>query len=235
VIFRRLLGPDDPYWRPLMDLYARTFEVRQRETETGVLLNLTTPERPKPGGHLVLSAADPPSGVVGGAIFSYLPTVHCGYASYVFVDERRRSGGIGSAILREMERVLRVEAEAQGTAGVRGLFAEVQRERADDAATYTRFRFWRRNGILPLAVDWHYPPLQEGFAAVPSYLAFGSYCARSVTWYPAELEDVATAIFAATYAYLPAARQTLALILERLRSLTPDRPVPATPWPERHD
>lgn len=207
--------------------------MRQRETETGILLNLTTPERPKARGHIVLSAEESPGDLVGGAMFSYLPTVDCGYASYVFVDEERRSRSIGSAILRETERTLRSEAEGYGRPPPRGLFAEVQRERPDDAATYPRFRFWRRNGILPLAVDWHYPPLQEGVPPVPSYLAFGSYGAQRVTWYPAELERVATTIFEATYDYLPTARQMLKLIVERLREFPPDRPIPYLNWPER--
>jgi GNAT superfamily N-acetyltransferase len=232
VTFHLLIGPKAPGWRRLMALYARTFDARQRETESGILANLTTPERPKQGGHLVLAASDAGDSVIGGAIFSYLPSVDSGYASYVFVDDHLRGRGLGSRLLNEMERALNDQAAACGRRPVHGLFAEVQRATPGDAAAYTRFRFWRRNGVFPLGVDWHYPSLQHSLPAVPTHLAFGSTTLAARPWYPAELADAAKAIFSATYDYLPRASQTLALILEGLRSSTPDQPVPYVAWPQ---
>lgn len=235
MIVRRLLGPPHAGWRPLMQLYARTFDTRQRETEADLVTNLTTPERPTAGGHIVLSAEEPRDRVVGGAIFSYLPAVDSGYASYVFVDESRRGAGVGSRLLREIVQTLRAEAGSHGRPAPRGLFAEVQRADPADAAADTRFRFWRRNGLRPLAIDWHYPPLQDGVPAVASYLAFGSYAPEPVAWYPAGLEQVTAAIFDATYDYLPGARATRARIVAGLRSRPADQPVPYLAWPERHE
>jgi GNAT superfamily N-acetyltransferase len=207
VTFERLLDPDDTAWRALMNVYAASFDEAQRETEAGFLSNLTTPRTPRDGGHVVL------------------PAIDCGYASYVFVTRGSRRHGIGTRLLVEMRRHLHDEAAQRHRPAPLGVFTEIQRERQVDAGRPGMLRFWARNGVRPLAVDWEYPPLHDGEPAVPTCLAFGAYGEPATPWYPRDLERVATAIFEATYGYLPRASATLRSIVDGLRRVPPDRPV----------
>ena len=78
-----------------------------------------------------------------------------------------------------------------------------------------------------------------GSGRLPIDLAFGSYGTTCRVWYPVELENVARAIFEATYSYLPAASLTLGSILNDLRQMPLDEPVRfIKPWetvPSRDD
>jgi GNAT superfamily N-acetyltransferase len=212
-------------WRPLIDLYVSVFEEGQRETEPAILRNLVTSQNPREGGHLIIAALDEGGRCVGGNIFSYLPAIHCGYVSYIFVRPGLRNRGMGTGLLEEMRRCLASEATRLGHSPVLGLFAEIERGDHPGEALQRRFRFWARAGVLPLDVDWQYPPLHQGEPPVPTYFAFGPYRGKRRAWYPGHLEDVARAIFDATYSYLPAAAQTLTAILDGLHRLPPDRPV----------
>lgn len=219
--FQRLVDPATDQWRSLMALYVRTFEPAQRETEDGIVRNLCTPRNDRAGGHVVISALNADGPCVGGIIFSALSLIECGYVSYVFVDERSRRTGLGSRLLAEMRAYLQQEA---GAGSVRGVFAEIETP-GSNVVSQLRLRFWERNGVRPLAVEWHYPSLQMDLAAVPSVLAFGSYRSAGEVWYPRQLEEVARAIFDATYSYLPSAPVTLGLILDGVRKLPRDLPV----------
>ena len=223
--FERLLDPDDAAWRALMNVYAASFDEAQRETEAGLLSNLTTPRTPREGGHVVIAAIAPAAACLGGIIFSYLPAIDCGYASYVFVTRGSRRHGIGTRLLAEMRRHLHDEAAQRHRPAPLGVFTEIQRERQVGARRPGTLRFWARNGVRPLAVDWEYPPLHDGDPTVPTCLAFGAYGEPATPWYPRDLERVATAIFEATYGYLPRASATLRSIVDDLRRLPPDRPV----------
>lgn len=223
--FTRLLEPQDAAWRALMDVYITSFEDDQRETEAGLLSNLTTPQNPTEGGHVVIAATVDRGPCVGGVIFSYLSAIDCGYASYLFVAEEWRRRAIGTGLLNEMRARLQAEAMQRGRSPVRGVFTEIQRERHADTVAHARLRFWARNRILPLAVAWEYPPLHEDGSPAPTYLAFGPYGPGPATWRPDDLERVANAIFEATYSYLPSAPATLASIVETLRRLPRGLPV----------
>ena len=235
--FRRVRDSSDPMWRPVIDLYTRVFEEGQRETERAILHNLVTSEHPREGGHVVIAALGSQGACVGANIFSYLPAIACGYVSYLFVRPESRRRGIGQALLEDMRRRLVSEAARAGHGQVRGVFAEIQRHDGGDSVGRNRFHFWESVGVLPLAVEWHYPPLHRGEPPAPMHLAFGSYPGKRVVWYPRELENVARAIFDATYSYLPASANTLITIIETLRRLPQDVPVPyIRPWtttPER--
>jgi GNAT superfamily N-acetyltransferase len=225
ITFKRLFDPRREEWRALMGVYAASFEEAQRETEDGLITNLTSPRRPKKGGHIVISAISVDEPCVGGVIFSYLSGVDSGYASYVFVAPHWRRRSIGTALLNEMRTHLNVEAMQQGRAPVRGLFTEIQQESGADTHSSSLLEFWERNGVYPLAATWEYPPLRTNDVPVSTYLAFGPYGDGPIVWQPKDLEHVAQAIFAATYAYLPAAGATLARIVNGLRSLPQTHPV----------
>jgi GNAT superfamily N-acetyltransferase len=231
VAYRRLLDAGDPAWRPLIDLYTKVFEEGQRETERALLQNLVTPRTPRVGGHLVIVAEGDRAGCVGGVIFSYLPTINCGYVSYIFVQPALRDRGIGTGLLEALRSTLSLEASQCDRGSVRGIFAEIQRSDRTRDARRSRFRFWERARVLPLDLDWRYPPLHSGEPPVPMYLAFGPYGRRRDRWYPEDLEGVARAIFDATYGYLPSARATLTLILANLDRLPRNVPIRYTrPW-----
>lgn len=231
VSIRRVSGPSDGAWRALIALYTRVFEEGQRETERAIVRNLVTSKNRREGGHIVLIAENEEAGCVGGNIFSYLPAIDSGYVSYIFVNPAWRSRGIGHALLEEMRTSLFGEAMRTGRRSVRGLFAEVERGERSRQALRRRFRFWERAGVLPLDLDWQYPPLHQGDPPVLMYLAFGSYGPVRDVWYPKDLKDVARAIFDATYSYLSYARATLEAILKELHDLPADRPVPyIRPW-----
>lgn len=233
--FRRLRNSSDPIWRPLIDLYTHVFEEGQRETERAILQNLVTSQNQKEGGHIVIAALGEDGSCIGGNIFSYLPAIDCGYISYIFVRPGWRNVGVGRALLEAMRRCLVSEAARLGHGWVRGLFAEIQRSDHPDEFIRQRFRFWKRAGVLPLDLDWRYPPLHEGEPPVPMYLAFGSYGRRHTAWRPGDLEKVARAIFDATYSYLPSASYTFATIIDGLHQLPQDVPVPyIRPWEAAH-
>src|SRR5262249_24883667 len=143
-----------------------------------------------------------------------------------FVSAELRNRGVGTRLLEEMRKCLETEAASVGHGRVRGLFTELQRSGQVEVGIRERVRFWRRAGVLPFAVDWRYPPRHQGEPPVRMYGAYGSYGSRREIWYPRDLETVATTIFQATYDYLPDAGQTLQTILNGLRSLAPDEPVP---------
>ncbi|MGH7391478.1 MAG: GNAT family N-acetyltransferase [Candidatus Rokuibacteriota bacterium] len=222
--FRPLPGPRDPAWRSFMTVYAGAFDAGELESEAGIVRNMSTPQAPRDDGHVVVVAETPDGECAGGIIFSYLPAVHCGYASYLCVAPPWRERGIARALLTEMRRGLAAAARARRWPAPRGLFTEIKRETAERADSYARLAFWRHQGVRPLAVDWKYPALHEHAGPLPAYLAFGSY-GDAVDWYPADVEAVAGAIFGATYSYLPTAAATLGLIADGLRRL-PDRPIP---------
>lgn len=119
VAYRRLLDADDPAWRPLIDLYTKVFEEGQRETERALLQNLVTPRTPRVGGHLVIVAEGDRAGCVGGVIFSYLPTINCGYVSYIFVQPTLRDRGIGIGLLEALRSTLSLEASQYDRGPVR--------------------------------------------------------------------------------------------------------------------
>jgi GNAT superfamily N-acetyltransferase len=223
--FRRIRASADASWRPLMKLYEEAFEEGQRETERAILQNLDTDAFPREGGHLVIVAEEMPGVCLGGVLFSYLPAIDCGYVSYLVVAQLLRDRGIGTQILAETHRYLDDEAARVGHAPVRGIFTELEREDPGNPDTFRRFRFWARNGVRPLAVDWRYPALHGGQPPVPMYLAFGGL-GGPPRWYPLELKNVATAIFDATYSYLPASVPTLAAIMADLDRMPPDQAVP---------
>jgi hypothetical protein len=146
--------------------------------------------------------------------------------SYVFVAERFRRQGVGGKLLTATRAYLEAEAERCGRAPLRGVFAEIQRAGAVDRRVSETLKFWARHEVMPLAVDWKYPPLHEGDTPVPTYLAFGSYERAPVAWYPPDLELVATAIFSATYSYLSGAPSALASIISGLQRFPQGQPVP---------
>jgi GNAT superfamily N-acetyltransferase len=213
-----------------MALYARVVDEAHRESEDAIVRNLAGPARRAPGGHIVVSATDAAGACVGGAIFSYLPSIDCGYASYLFVAEGARGRRIGSRLLTETRRALEREAAEAARPPVQGVFTEVK-QLGGDASTSTLHRFWRRNGVYPLGIEWEYPPLHPGATTAATYLAFGSYRETRRTWYPAELERVVRAIFEATYDYLPEAGRTLAIVAERLHRQPQDQPIRYAAWP----
>ena len=233
--FRRVQDSSDPGWRPLIDLYVRVFEEGQRETEPAILRNLVTSQNPREGGHLIIAALAEDGRCVGGNIFSYLPLIKCGYVSYVFVTPGFQNRGIGQGLLEEMRRYLTSEVTRLGHSPVLGLFAEIERADHPGETLRRRFRFWERAGVIPLDVDWQYPPLHHGEPPTPMYLAFGPYCGKRPTWYPAHLENVARAIYDATYSYLPGAATTLTAILDGLHRRRQNTPVPyLRPWERAH-
>ena len=225
VMFRRLLDASDPAWRPLIALYAESFEDAQREAEAGIRRNLRTSENSRPGGHVVIAALAVDTTCVGGIIFSYLPTVDSGYVSYIFVRSGRRRQGIGTALLEEAHRWMLDEARFAGRDRVLGVFTEIQRVGQGWLSLRDRFHFWQKVAVLPLDVDWRYPPLRPDEPAVPMYLAYGSYGPEREHWYPRDIERVAVAIFEATYDYLPGGLQTLQEILAGVRRLPHDVPI----------
>ena len=208
-----------------MQLYEDTFGEGERESEPAIIENLVTETADREGGHLVIVAEEHPDSCVGGVIFSYLPSIDCGYTSYLVVDPAMRRLGIGSGLLDEMKTCLTTEATRHGQRRVLGAFTELEREDPKRPETFLRFRFWQRNGVLPLAVDWRYPRLHGGQPPLAMYLAFGSYTDGQQWWYPQQLELVANTIFEATYSYLPSYRMTLEAVVANLRSLPQNQPV----------
>lgn len=226
VTFRQVTDASDPAWHSLIALYTESFEDAQREAEAGILQNLRTRERPKLGGHIVIAALDSHTVCIGGIIFSYLPMIDCGYVSYLFVSSRFRKRGIGTALLKEARLWLAADAAAAGQNQVIGFFAEIQRDGRPDPILGERLNFWQKAGVLPLDLEWRYPPLRCNEPAVPTYLAYGSYGPARESWFPRDIESVAVAIFRATYDYLPEAARALREIVDALRRRPPGRPIP---------
>ena len=224
--FRRLPDASDSAWRPLISLYEDSFEDAQLETEAGILRSLSTPARPRVGGHQVIGAFDSNEACIGGIIFSYLPAIDCGYLSYLFVRSRFRRQGVATALLQEARSNLAAAAVAAGRPRVVGSFAEIQRGGHPGPIVDERLRFWARVGVLPLDFEWRYPPLRPDVPAVPTYLAYGSYGLERERWFPRDIERVAIAIFEATYDYLPEASATLRAIIGALRRMSPDTLIP---------
>ena len=224
--YRRISGPEDRAWSAFMRLYRQTFSEGQRERERAIADNLDRQDDRREGGHLLLMAEDVAGRCVGGAIFSYLPSINSGYISYLFVMAQLRSRGIGRRLLREIRRVLNEKSRRLGRFPVSAVFAELEKENARHEDTYRRLAFWARNGVRPLAVAWEYPPLHKGEPPVPMYLAVGLY-GKPRGWLTREtIARAAQAIFDATYAYLPAAPATLRRIAASLHAVGPMDVIP---------
>jgi GNAT superfamily N-acetyltransferase len=225
--FRSVADPSDPGWARFMELYELEFEEGQRETEDAIVRNLA-PRSPRPGGHIAVVAETETRQCIqciGGALFSYLPAVNCGYGSYLVVVPNLRGRGLGSLLLKEMMRRLDEEARRADRPPVVGLFVEIEREDPAAPETYQRFRFWEKNGVFALDFDWRYPRLHGGELPALMYLAFGSAHGLAHHWYPSELVGVTRAIFDATYWYLSDSADTANAITNSLRDLPEDRPV----------
>jgi hypothetical protein len=108
---------------------------------------------------------------------------------------------------------------------------ELQRELPDVPSTCVRFRFWERLGVIPLDFLWAYPELIPGESPLPMYLAYcGFGVHRQLT--PLALRMATTAIFQATYAYLPGSPSVLQEVLTNVERLSQAPAVPLRRIPQ---
>jgi hypothetical protein len=75
---------------------------------------------------------------------------------------------------------------------------ELDKENPDVPETYSRFRFWKRQGTFILDIDWRYPALHNGQPPASMYLAFSSLDGNDALSL-SEVKDAVQAIYSSVY------------------------------------
>jgi hypothetical protein len=193
----------DPYSQEFSEAYAlyeQTFPEGERETLANVrqwILRKRDGEL-RPDDYHLLVARLPNGNLAGLASFHYIHTIKSGFLGYLVVPTALRSMGIGGALFAHVQRSIAQHVTLAGREKARGIYMELDKENPDVPETYSRFRFWKRQGTIILDIDWRYPALHNGQPPASMYLA---YCPLdgNVALSFSEIKDAVRAIYGSVY------------------------------------
>ncbi|GAC1313418.1 MAG: hypothetical protein NVSMB2_01290 [Chloroflexota bacterium] len=203
LIFRELgNNPVDLRWLRHFydDLYCREFpEADERESLDNMVAYLRAAGTDANGYHILLALES--SKVVGGSIADYFAPSHAGVIEFVVVAPGSRGRGWGTALVRQTENLLVVDAE-RARQKLQYVMAELNDPwlsvaTRDVLDPFERARWWDRRGYGRLAFPYVQPPLSSDQASVDHLML----CTRPVAR-PAETALPADAVLAFVRDYL---------------------------------
>ncbi|RAP26695.1 hypothetical protein C2W64_01411 [Brevibacillus laterosporus] len=175
IIWHDIKDIESPLMPHALELYEQTFTEDLREPNSILLKGLTNEGPIAPDTFHLLVGTDENQQVVAVSTFHYLATWNLGFIVYMMVNPAIQSGGIGSKMMMQIEKILKEDAQNHGTELV-GLVLETEREEdahdeEEQVLTQRRLRFFNRNGLVPVkGVPYKQPPLWENTKEVPLHL-----------------------------------------------------------------
>ena len=97
--------------------------------------------------------------IIGLSSFHYMGKIKSGFLGYSVIESELRSSGIGSLFFVYL--VKTIEEDAGGIGKARAVYMEIDKPSAEDPNTIRRLRFWAKNGVEPLDMDYEFPCLGE--------------------------------------------------------------------------
>ncbi len=157
-------------------LYCAAFPESERETQENLIrwIEAKGSKRIHPDDVHFLVSTSAEHGIVAIAVVHYIDAIQSGFLGYLVVDPRFRSRSIGSQLFAAAQQTVAHDAHERGYIA-RGIFMELDREDPHDPDVPRRFDFWKKHGVLPLYIDWRYPPLHGGEPPASMYLAYGPF------------------------------------------------------------
>jgi hypothetical protein len=170
---RRLADPLDPGLAGLARLLQASFADPDTVLELDRMQAFLTQPPAETNRHFRVLVAKDGGAVVGGSIFSYVPSTNCGFSEYLVVRKQRHGEGLGRRLFDARKTMLNELAREAGQDSCHGLFIEAdspertpphlqarEREMAMDAVT--RLAVFAHLGFLRVELDYVQPPLGPG-------------------------------------------------------------------------
>jgi GNAT superfamily N-acetyltransferase len=137
--------------------------------------------------------------VKGMASFHYMAAVRSTFLGYLAVARDSRGKGFGTKLFQAVGRILRNDSLQLGKGRPLGIFCELDKEDERRPQTYERFHFWEKQDMLPLKLDWRYPPLYRGNVPALMYLAFCPMVQETQSLNNEQMVEVCRSIYATVY------------------------------------
>ncbi|MGL4821106.1 MAG: GNAT family N-acetyltransferase, partial [Bacilli bacterium] len=202
ITWAQLTSPQDDRLEAAFALYEAAFPKELREARDVFYASMHYDTNARPNRYHLLTGWDEAGKCIAFASFHYMHAANVGFIVYIVTDTKVRSKGLGSATLREIERICQADAaETNQQLGAIVLESERKEDAHDAEEQYTcerREAFFRKNGYVPYrAFPYAQPALHPTTEPVPLHLYAKCFTAFEPTLPLAEIKD---AIYSEKYA-----------------------------------
>jgi GNAT superfamily N-acetyltransferase len=166
--------PESSLYKSVVKIYEDSFPASEKEKVRSIAHWLRIGEEIYPNKYhmLALVSLKEELRALGFGTFHFLAKINSAFLGYLAVEKDSRNRGLGSVLFAEIEDLLTIDAQANSKKPVLGIFTELEKENPADPETTERFRFWNKQNMKPLMLDWAYPPMYKRNEPANMYLAF---------------------------------------------------------------
>lgn len=172
----RIIEITNPYsaeFSAAVKLYNETFPVSEKGKVSKMINWLRKGSTEDSCYHIISAVAQGKRHqTIGFAAFHFLANIDSVFLGYLAVAKGSRRKGVGTKLLKATRIILSTESSRRGMTKPVGIFTELEKEDEGQPETYERFKFWEQQNVIPLKLDWQYPPLYRGNIPAKMYLAF---------------------------------------------------------------
>jgi GNAT superfamily N-acetyltransferase len=148
-------------------IYMECFpDVNERETFDSLLSYLKAAESAKNYHYHILLAKNSEGEVVGGAIFDYFRATNAGVIEFIAIQKDQQSGGVGTAVYRQVLRVLYKDAYRNKKKLLSNVFCEIDSPEYNQASIKKYLYFWSKHHFKRLDFSYIQPSLSPTQEAV---------------------------------------------------------------------